>query len=86
MITFEVAQEKGAGEFCLRLSMCPKSATGGCLWISAHPATKGDIARRLGDGYDPNLVPHTTLKVSMSISFIRFPVHFEVWFVPIYCS
>ena len=84
VITFEEAKEKGAGEFCMRLLMCPKSATGGCLWISAHPATKGDIARRLGDGNDANLVPHTTLKVSMSISFIRFLVHSEVWFLPIY--
>ena len=63
-ISFEDAQERGGGEFCLRALICPTSHTGVSVWIGAHPAKRETLEGRLGAHHNSNLTPHITLQLS----------------------
>ena len=63
-LSFEEAQERGVGEFCLRALVCPTSHLGASIWIGAHPSKREDLEGRLGADHNSSLTPHITLQLA----------------------
>jgi hypothetical protein len=63
-ISYEQAQQHGAGEFCLRCLITPKDHLGAGLWVAASPYSKATLQQRLGANFNSHLTPHITLTVN----------------------
>ena len=62
-LTYEEAQERGVGDFCIRAMVCPTSHTGASIWIGAHPTRREELEARLGVNHNSSLTPHITLQL-----------------------
>ena len=63
-LSFEDAQGRGVGEFCLRALICPTSHAGASIWIGAHPCKREALEGRLGADHNSSLTPHITLQLA----------------------
>ena len=72
-LTYEAAQERGVGEYCLRALVCPSSHTGASIWIGAHPAKRETLEGRLGANHNSSLTPHITLQLAEATPLPNMP-------------
>ena len=63
-LSFREIGQFGAGDFCLRLLVCPTSHQNASVWVGAHPSSREDLVQRLGEQANTHLTPHITLAMA----------------------